>query len=129
MRDTIRHVLNELYNLNVKSEYAYRFVLSSYVELVDPAVEIAKEAYIEMRKLSLSNLEKKGQNNFFSPSRIQIFQKQNCRQTAGLQMNTSIGALPMRIKILFNLSPLIKKISQKQPIKGSPAHYRKFIKK
>jgi hypothetical protein len=65
MRDTIRHVLNELYNFKMNGEYAYRDVLAQYVELVDPAVETAKEAYLEMRKLALENQSEKKQNVFF----------------------------------------------------------------
>jgi len=65
MRDTIRHVLNELYNYKVSGEYAYRTVLAEYVELIDPAVETAKEAYLEMRKLALENQTDKKSNVFF----------------------------------------------------------------
>jgi len=65
MRDTIRHVLNELYNYKVSGEYAYRTVLAEYVELIDPAVETAKEAYLEMRKLALENQADKKSNVFF----------------------------------------------------------------
>jgi len=65
MRDTIRHVLNELYNFKMNGEYAYRDVLAYYVELVDPAVETAKEAYLEMRKLALENQAGKKSNVFF----------------------------------------------------------------
>jgi len=65
MRDTIRHVLNELYNFKINGKYAYRDVLAEYVELVDPAVETAKEAYIEMRKLALDNQSEKKANVFF----------------------------------------------------------------
>jgi glutamate racemase len=65
MRDTIRNVLKELYNLELRGEYVYRTVLSEYVELVDPAVETAKEAYIEMRKLALMNKGNKSANRFF----------------------------------------------------------------
>jgi glutamate racemase len=65
MRDTIRHVLNELYNYKVSGEYAYRTVLAEYVELIDPAVETAKEAYLEMRKLALENQVDKKSNVFF----------------------------------------------------------------
>lgn len=65
MRDTIRHVLNELYNFKINGQYAYRNVLAEYVELVDPAVETAKEAYIELRKLTLQNQSEKKANVFF----------------------------------------------------------------
>ena len=65
MRDTIRHVLNELYDLKYNGQYLYRSVLAPTVELIDPSVETAKEAYIEMRKLNLINTEEKRKNNFF----------------------------------------------------------------
>jgi glutamate racemase len=65
MRDTIRNVLNELYNLQLNGNYPYRSVIASYVELIDPAVETAKEAYIEMRKSVLSNTNPKDINRFF----------------------------------------------------------------
>ncbi|MEY4661037.1 MAG: hypothetical protein RLZZ42_989 [Bacteroidota bacterium] len=65
MRDTIRNVLKELYDLKLRGEYVYRSVLAEYVELVDPAVETAKEAYLEMRKLTLMNAGAKQENRFF----------------------------------------------------------------
>jgi glutamate racemase len=65
MRDTIRNVLKELYNLKIRGEFVYRTVLAEYVELVDPAVETAKEAYVEMRKLILMNAGGKQDNRFF----------------------------------------------------------------
>ena len=65
MRDTIRNVLNELYNMKFNGQYAYRSVLAKHVELIDPAVETAKEAYIEMRKLALGNTLSKQPNKFF----------------------------------------------------------------
>ena len=65
MRDTIRSVLKELYDLKLRGEYVYRSVLAEYVELVDPAVETAKEAYLEMRKLALMNAGAKQENRFF----------------------------------------------------------------
>lgn len=65
MRDTIKHVLNELYNFKLNGVYPYRAVLAEHVELIDPAVETAKEAYIAMRTLTLENNAKKGQNKFY----------------------------------------------------------------
>lgn len=65
MRDTIRNVLKELYNLKFNGKYAYRSVLANHVELIDPAVETAKEAYIELRKAALPNITSKQQNKFF----------------------------------------------------------------
>lgn len=65
MRDTIRNVLNELYALKVNGQYRYRAVLASHVELIDPAVETAKEAYVEMRKRSLSQPNQPDKSLFF----------------------------------------------------------------
>lgn len=65
MRDTIRHVLNELYHLQVNGVYPYRAVLSASVELIDPAVETAKEAYVELRKFTLQQTAKPGKSLFF----------------------------------------------------------------
>jgi glutamate racemase len=65
MRDTIRNVLNELYNLKLNGTYPYRSVIASHVELIDPAIETAKEAYIEMRKLMLGNTASKDVNKFY----------------------------------------------------------------
>jgi glutamate racemase len=65
MRDTISNVLHELYNLKLNGSYPYRSVIASHVELIDPAVETAKEAYIEMRKSMLSNSVSKETNRFF----------------------------------------------------------------
>jgi glutamate racemase len=65
MKDTIRNVLNELYNLKLNGEYVYRSVLSPRVELVDPAVETAKEAYLELRAKDISNQGPKSGDRFF----------------------------------------------------------------
>jgi len=51
LRDTISLVLKELYDLKEGSDYRYRGVLSSKVELIDPAIETAKEAYLALRNL------------------------------------------------------------------------------
>lgn len=55
MRDTIRNVLKELYNHQEKGVYVYRSVLAPVVELIDPSVETAKEAYVALRKQHLEN--------------------------------------------------------------------------
>ena len=65
MRDTIRHVLNELYHLQSDGNYLYRSVLAEKVELIDPSVETAKEAYIELRKWQLENKAQRRKNIFF----------------------------------------------------------------
>jgi glutamate racemase len=65
MRDTIRNVLNELYRLKQNGNYLYRSVLAEHVELIDPSVETAKEAYVELRKMQLFNESPKMKNNFF----------------------------------------------------------------
>ena len=65
MRDTIRNVLNELYNFKQGDRYRYRSVLAPQVELIDPAVETAKEAYVALRALQLQNESAKQKNLFF----------------------------------------------------------------
>lgn len=65
MKDTIRSVLNELYNYQTNGNYRYRKILASHVELVDPAVETAKEAYTTLRKLKLQNYSKKLPTRFY----------------------------------------------------------------
>jgi glutamate racemase len=65
MRDTIRHVLNELYDLKSNGNYLYRSVLAEQVELIDPSVETAKEAYIELRRLHLENQAQTRKHHFF----------------------------------------------------------------
>ncbi|MBM3859521.1 MAG: hypothetical protein FJ395_07725 [Verrucomicrobia bacterium] len=47
LRETIATVLKELH------EHRYRDVLAAHVELIDPAVETAKEAYLELRRQNL----------------------------------------------------------------------------
>ncbi|ULQ57243.1 aspartate/glutamate racemase family protein [Flavihumibacter rivuli] len=53
MKDTISNVLKELYNFQAGNQYPYRKYLADHVELIDPGVETAKEAYIAMRKQKL----------------------------------------------------------------------------
>jgi glutamate racemase len=65
MKDTIAHVLNELYNMQWNGEYRYRKYLAAHVELIDPALETAKEAYVAMREHHLENKEGKKDNQFF----------------------------------------------------------------
>jgi len=57
LRDTIDVVLKELYDRTTEGKYRYRDVLASHVELIDPAVETAKEAYVEMRKRNLQRTD------------------------------------------------------------------------
>jgi glutamate racemase len=54
MRDTIASVLQELYAYRDANGYRYRSVLSPKVELIDPALETAKEAYLALRQYSLA---------------------------------------------------------------------------
>jgi glutamate racemase len=65
MRDTIARVLNELYNYKKNGNYVYRSFLAEHVELVDPAVETAKEAYVALRVLQLQNESAKQKDLFF----------------------------------------------------------------
>ena len=65
MRDTIAKVLNELYNYKKDNQYRYRTCINQHVELIDPSVETAKEAYLEMRNLQLTNNTATQPNQFF----------------------------------------------------------------
>lgn len=65
MRDTIAKVLNELYDYKKDNQYRYRKYLSKHVELIDPSVETAKEAYLAMRNLKLTNNASVQPNRFF----------------------------------------------------------------
>jgi glutamate racemase len=65
MRDTIARVLNELYNYKKNGNYVYRLFLAEHVELVDPAIETAKEAYVALRALQLQNESAKQKDLFF----------------------------------------------------------------
>ncbi|MFZ9695237.1 MAG: glutamate racemase [Chitinophagaceae bacterium] len=51
LRDTIASVLKELYEVQTEGKYRYRNVLASKVELIDPAIETAKEAYLALINL------------------------------------------------------------------------------
>ena len=64
LKDTIATVLNELYHFKNKNEYRYRNYLVEKVELIDPSIETAKEAYLAMQKQTLSN-NASLQNNLF----------------------------------------------------------------
>jgi glutamate racemase len=64
LKDTIATVLNELYHFKNKNEYRYRNYLVEKVELIDPSIETAKEAYLAMQTQSLSN-NASLQNNLF----------------------------------------------------------------
>lgn len=65
MRDTIAQVLKELYNYKSNNTYRYRSCLAAHVELIDPAVETAKEAFIALRNYKLNNNIGKNKNQFF----------------------------------------------------------------
>ena len=53
LRDTIAAVLKELYKVKTNGQYRYQKVLSPKVELIDPAVETAKEAYLALAQLPM----------------------------------------------------------------------------
>jgi glutamate racemase len=65
MRDTIAHVLKELYNYKSNNQYRYRTCITENVQLIDPAVETAKEAFIALRAKQLTNTVGKSKNQFF----------------------------------------------------------------
>jgi len=65
MKDTIAKVLNELYDFQSNGNYRYRNYLAEKVELIDPALETAKDAYIAMRENNLMNTATKQEDKFF----------------------------------------------------------------
>jgi glutamate racemase len=65
MRDTIAKVLNELYNYKKDNQYRYRKCITKHVELIDPSVETAKEAYLALRSKQLANTQGVQKNLFF----------------------------------------------------------------
>lgn len=65
LKDTIASVLNELYQYKKDNQYRYRNYLAKKVELIDPSVETAKEAYLALRSQSLTNTASKQTNQFF----------------------------------------------------------------
>ena len=69
VRDTIAAVIKELYNYKTNNAFRYRPVLASHVELIDPAIETAEEAYLALRNLHLEYSNKKypldSKNHFF----------------------------------------------------------------
>lgn len=58
MKDTIKNVLAELYNYQKNGIYRYKNFLAENVELIDPSVETAKEAFIALRNNKLQNTKK-----------------------------------------------------------------------
>jgi Glutamate racemase len=66
LRDTIASVLKELYDFNVDGNYRYKKYLAEHVELIDPALETAKDAYVALRKFNLNNTSSSvAENKFF----------------------------------------------------------------
>lgn len=65
MKDTIAKVLNELYDYKKDNQYRYRNCITKHVELIDPSVETAKEAYMVMRNTQLANNTSLQPNQFF----------------------------------------------------------------
>ena len=65
MRDTIAKVLNELYDYKKDNKYRYRNCITKHVELIDPSVETAKEAYLALRAQQLVNTSAVQKNLFF----------------------------------------------------------------
>jgi hypothetical protein len=65
LKDTIASVLNELYHYKNNNEYRYKKFLVEKVELIDPSIETAKEAYLALQKQMLTNGESVKQNQFY----------------------------------------------------------------
>ncbi len=65
LKDTIQSVLHELYNYKVGENYIYRNVIASHVQLIDPAVETAKEAWHTLYSEKLLSPSKNNLGNLF----------------------------------------------------------------
>jgi len=65
LKDTIASVLNELYHYKNNNEYRYRKYLVEKVELIDPSIETAKEAYLMLKNSTLSNTATVQKNQFY----------------------------------------------------------------
>lgn len=65
LKDTIASVLNELYHYKNNNEYRYKKFLVEKVELIDPSIETAKEAYLVLKNLTLSNTATVQKNQFY----------------------------------------------------------------
>jgi glutamate racemase len=65
LKDTIASVLNELYHYKNNNEYRYRKYLVEKVELIDPSIETAKEAYLVLQKQMIANGENVKRNQFY----------------------------------------------------------------
>lgn len=65
MLDTIAKVLNELYDYKKDNQYRYRSFMTKHIELIDPSVETAKEAYLALREMQLGNTAGIQPNRFF----------------------------------------------------------------
>jgi glutamate racemase len=65
MLDTIAKVLNELYDYKKDNQYRYRSFMTKHIELIDPSVETAKEAYLALREKQLGNTAGVQPNRFF----------------------------------------------------------------
>ena len=66
MKDTIAKVLKELYNFKNGDVYRYRPFMAEHIELIDPAIETAKEAYLALRANHLeAKVASKDKPHFF----------------------------------------------------------------
>ena len=65
MLDTIAKVLNELYDYKKDNQYRYRSFMTKHIELIDPSVETAKEAFLALREMQLGNTAGVQPNRFF----------------------------------------------------------------
>ncbi len=65
LKDTIQSVLTELYNFKSGGDYLYRNVISANVQLIDPAIETAKEAWCALFKEKLLSPSKSNHPDLF----------------------------------------------------------------
>jgi glutamate racemase len=65
MKDTIAKVLTELYDYKKDNQYRYRSCITKHVQLIDPSVETAKEAYLALNANKLTNSTGVKANQFY----------------------------------------------------------------
>ena len=65
MKDTIAKLLTELYDYKKDNQYRYRNCITKRVQLIDPSVETAKEAYLALNANKLSNSTGVKANQFY----------------------------------------------------------------
>ncbi len=119
MRDTIAKVLKELYNYKLNNEYRYRSCLAAHVQLIDPAVETAKEAFVALRTNQLVNNIGKKKNQFFITIPNTSIQEVKLQPDGWFTYDYKYGRVAGANKQYVNYVPFDKK-------NISPSSYNRF---